>query len=425
MKYTVKETTPVKHNVEIELLAEEFDACVEEAVKEIAETLEIPGFRKGKAPANIIEQHIGSEYILSKAADIAINKNWLKYLQDSKIEAVSSPEVEIIKIAKGNPLVFKASVEILTDINLPDIKKIVESSKKEEVKITDKEVDDAIDWLRNARAVLTEKDGVAEDGDFVDFTYTISDLPETFSHLKGEQHDAFVIGKGHFIEGLETGIKGMKSGEEKEIEGKVKQQIDKLQPENMPVKIKLKISSVQKMEKPELTDEWVKTLGRFDTINALKEDIKKGITEEKKVAEVNRLRVEAMDKILEKTTIEIPPILLKREQDNLFENLKDRVNYELKIGINEYFEQIKKTEEEVKKEFEKLALDRVKRFLILHQVAKNEKIEATDEEVSNKLEEVIKQYSEEDKKNIDIQRLAILIADDITKEKIFEHLGLN
>ncbi|MFA6252599.1 MAG: trigger factor [Candidatus Paceibacterota bacterium] len=425
MKYTVKESTPVKHCVEIELPKDEFNICFNEAIKEIAENLEIPGFRKGKVPINMIEQHVGNENILSKAAEIAISKNWFKYLQETNIEAVSQPEVEVLKIAKENPFVFKATVETLSDIKLPDTKKITEGIKKEEIKTTEKEIDDAIEWLRNARAVLKDKDGPADDNDFVEFTYIIEYLPNTFSHMRGEQRDGFIIGKGHFIEGFEKEIKGMKKGEEKEIEGKIEQQLDKTQPEKMLIKAKVKITNVQKMDKPELTDEWVKTLGRFDTISALKEDIEKGIKEEKKVAELNRLRVEAMDKILEKTTIEIPPILLKREQDNLFENLKDRVNYELKLSIDEYLSQIKKTEQEIRKEFEKLALDRVKRFLILHQIAKNEKIEATDEEVATKLEEVMKQYSEEDKKNVDIQRLMILIADDITKEKIFAYLGLN
>jgi len=425
MKYTVKESTPVKHSVEIELPAEEFDAFYDDAVKEIAEVLEVPGFRKGKVPLNMIEQHVDHNHILSKATEAAISKNWLKYLEEAKLEAVSQPEVEILKIAKGNPFVFKASVEILSDLELPDVKKIAEGIKKEETKVTDKEIDDAIAWLRNARAILNEKDGPAEKQDFVEFSYELENLPDTFSHMKGSQRDGFILGKEHFIEGLEPAVLGMKKGEEKEFNGFIDQHIDKMQPEKMPVKVKVKVESVQKMDLPELTDEWVKTLGRFETVDALKEDIRKGLGEEKRVAELNKLRIEAMDKILEKTKMEIPAILLKREEDNLFENLKDRVNYELKISLEDYLAQIKKTEEEVKKEFGKLAQDRVRRFLILHQIGKNEKIAATDEEVANRLEEVIKQYPEEEKKQIDIQRLAILIADDITKEKIFAFLGLN
>ncbi|MFA5080256.1 MAG: trigger factor [Candidatus Paceibacterota bacterium] len=425
MKYTVKESTPVKHTVEIEIPAEEFDACYAEVLKEISETLEIPGFRKGKVPQNMAEQHVDQSHILSKATETAISKNWIKYLKESDIEAVSQPEVEILKVAKGNPFIFTAKVEVLSNFVLPDIKKVIEGIKKEKIEITDKEIDDAILWLRNARAILNKKDGPAEKNDFVEISFQIENLPDTFSHMRGEQKDGFILGKEHFIKGIESAILGAKEGDEKEFEGIIDQHIDKMQPEKMSVKGRVKIISVQKMDLPELTDEWVKTLGRFETIEALKEDIRKGLGEEKRIAGLNRLRIEAMDKILEKTKIEIPAILLRREEDNLFENLKDRVNYELKIGLEEYLTQIKKTEAEVKKEFERVALDRVRRFLILHQIAKNEKIAATDEEVANKLEEVIAQYGEEEKNKIDIQRLAILVADDIAKEKIFAFLGLN
>lgn len=425
MKYNVKESTPAKHVVEIELSAEEFDVFYNNALKEIAEAMEIPGFRKGKAPMDIVEQQATSEHILSQAMDAAINKNWLEYLDKSLIEAISQPEISIMKIAKGNPFIFNVSVEVLPAIDLPDVKKIAGEIKKTEINISDQEIEDALLWLRNARATLTPKDGPAEKGNFVEFSFQIENLPDTFSHLKGEQKDAFILGKNHFIEGMEDAILGMKTGEEKEFEGKIDQHLDKMQPEKMPVKVKVKINSVQLMNLPELTDEWVKTLGRFDSVSALKEDIKKGLTEEKRTAELNQQRIKAMDKILEKTKIEIPAILLKREQDNLFEELKDRINYELKISLDEYLKKVNKTEEQIRKDFESLAQDRIKRFLILHQIGKNEKIKATEEEVAKRVEEIIKQYPAEQKAQIDIQRLTFLIGDDITKEKIFAFLGLN
>lgn len=424
MKYTVKESTPVKHVVEIEVSAEDFDICYGKALKDIAEVLEVPGFRKGKIPASMVEQYVGIEKVVSEAAEKAVSDSWSQYVNESLLEFVSQPELEVLKIAKGNPFVFTASVEILSPLELPDVKKIASDTKREEIKVDDKEVEDAVSWLRNARAILTEKEEPAEKGDFIEFTFSFSDLPATFSHMNGEQKDGFIVGKTHFIEGLEEAVLGMKIGEEKKFEGKIDQKIDKQQPEKMPVNVVIKIESVQKMELPELTDEWVKTLGRLETVDALKEDIKKGLSEEKRVAEINRLRVDAIDKILEKVKFEIPAILLTREQDNLFENLKDRVNYELNITLPKYLEQIKKTEEEVKLEFEKLALDRVKRFLVLHQISKNEKIIATEEEVTEKANQIMNQYPENEKNSIDVERLKYMVTEEIVKEKIFTFLGL-
>jgi trigger factor len=411
--------------VEIEIPVEDFDAYYDEAMKEIIENIELPGFRKGKVPSNMAEKYVSPERILGEAAEKAAGKGWMDYLKESSIEAVSQPELQIVKIAKGNPFIFTASVEILSTFDLPDLKKLSSEMKKQDSEVTEKEVEDAISWLRNARAVLTEKeDSPAEKGDFAEFTFSFYDIPEAFSHLKGEQKDGFILGKGHYIEGLEESILGMKKGEEKDVEGKMTQKIDKEKDEKMSVKLKVKIDSIQKMDLPELTDEWVKSLGRFETIADLKEDIKKGLGEEKRVNEQNRMRVEIIDKIVEQVNFEIPPILLKREEDNLFESLKERVNYEMKIDLPKYFEQIKKTEEEVKKEFEKLALERMKRFLVLHQISKSENISATDEEVNGKLEELLKQYPDADKSNIDIERVRYMIADDIVREKIFAFLGL-
>lgn len=424
MKYNVKESTPIKHVVEIEISSEDFDNYFNETLRDVAQTLEIPGFRKGKTPVNMVEQHIGTEKILSEAAEKAVSESWKKYLEESSIEAVSQPDLQILKIAKGNPFVFTASVEILSPLKLPDIKKIAGEIKKEEIKVEEKEIEDALLWLRNARAILTDKAEPIEKGDFIEFTFSFNDLPDTFAHMKGEQRDGFIVGKTHFIEGLKEAVIGIKKGEEKEFQGKIEQKIDKMQPEKMPVKTKIKIESVQKMDLPELTDEWVKTLGRFDTVAALREDIRKGLAEEKRIAELNKTRIEAIDKILEKVKFEIPSILLTREQDNLFENLKDRVNHELNIALPEYLKQIKKTEEEVKTEFEKMALDRVKRFLVLHQISKNEKIISTNEEVAARMEEILKQYPENEKNNIDLERLSYMVADDIVKEKIFAFLGL-
>lgn len=425
MKYTVKENTPVKHVVEFEVPAEELDKYYNIVLQEFIENLELPGFRKGKVPASMAEQNIRSELVLSEAGEKVVSDYWKNYLEETLIEAISHPEIKIIKIAKGNPFIFTASVEILSPLKLPDVKKIASEVKKQEIKVEDKEIEDAITWLRNARATLTEKkDGVVETGDYIEVEFTFNDLPDTFSHLKGTQKDAFLVGKNNTIEGFDEAVIGMKKGEEKTFEGKMGQKIDKMQPEKMPVKINVKIVTIQKMDLPELTDEWVKSLGRLETVQALREDIKNGLTEEKKIAEINRIRAEAIDKILEKVEFEIPSILLKREEDNLMENLKERVNYEMNIDLPKYLEQIKKTEEEVKKEFEKLALERIRRFLILHQISVDEKITATEEEIKAKLDEALSHYPEEEKSKIDMNRASYMIADEIVKEKIFTFLGL-
>lgn len=425
MKYTVKESNSVKHIVEFEAPVDEIEKYYTEALASFIEELELPGFRKGKVPSSMAQKYVSEEKVLAEAAENIVSRYWRDYLKEASIEAVSQPEIQVIKMAKGNPFIFTASVEVLRDLELPDIKKIASEIKREEIKVEDREVDDAVSWLRTSRAVLTDKeDQAAEMGDYVEIDISLIEAPALFDHMKGVQRDAFILGKNNVIAGLDEAVVGMKKEEEKEFEGSISQNIDKGQPEKILVKAKVKVISVQKLNLPEINDDWVKSLGRFETVEAMREDIKKGLIEEKKVAESNRQRVEVIDKIVEKVKFEIPSVLLRREEDNLMENLKERVNYEMNIDLPKYFEQIKKTEEEVKADFKKMAEERMKRFLVLHQISKNENILASEEEVIKKVNELLSQYPGEDKSKIDIERVRYMVFDEITREKIFTFLGL-
>ncbi len=424
MNYTVKENTAVKHVVEFEIPANEFDMCYDKVMKNAVEELEVPGFRKGKAPFNVAEKYLNKERIISDTVEFIVAKTWNDYLKETKIDAISQPELQIIKVAKGNDFIFSASVEILSDIKLPDVKKISKEIKKNEIVVEPKEIEDAITWLRNSKANLNDKEGAASLGDYAEIEFTFEDIPSNFSHIKGVQRDAFILGRNNAIEGLDDGIAGMLKGEEKLIEGKINQKIDKLQPEKMPVKMNVKLINIQELDVPELTDEWVKSLGMVETVEDLKKELKNGLTEDKAKAEKDRVRVEAIDKIIEKTEFEIPQILITREEENLMENLKEKVKHEMNIELSQYFQQINKTKEEVEEDFKKVAQERIKRFLILHQISKNENIIASDEEIKARLDELLMQYPEEEKSKIDINRASYIISDEIVREKIFSFLEL-
>ena len=412
MKYEIKETTPTKKKVEIEVSTDDFNNYYNQALKEISADAEIPGFRKGKVPENMVEDRVTKDGVLSEAAEIAIRESWIEFLKESKEEAISQPQVEVIKIAKDNPLVFTAEFEILPQIELPKLDSV--KVEKKEVDVSDKEVEDAIKWIQQSRAKYSEKMTEAEDGDLVEFTFFCLSIEND-----PEKQDRIVLGKGHYIEGLEDALKGMRREEEKDFETS--------DPRKKEVKIKIhvKVDSIKKMELPEVNDEWVKGLGAFDTVEELRKDIKEGVKKDKEVAELQKLREEAIKKLAEKVEIEIPQTLVKREQDFMLNNIKERCLSELKITFEEYLKQVKKTEEEITKELEKTAKDKVKGFLVLHQIIKDEKIEATEEEVTEKIEEMLNQYpnKEEIKKTMDEAQVRLYIEDELKREKAFKLLG--
>ena len=412
MKYEIKEATATKKKVEIEVSAEDFNNYYSQTLKKISADAEIPGFRKGKVPENMVEKRVTKEGVLSEAAEIAIRESWAKFLAESKEEAISQPQVEVIKIAKGNPLVFTAEFEILPEIKLPklDSAKVEKSS----VEVTDQEVEDAIKWIQQSRAKYSEKISGAEDGDLVEFTFSCLDIEND-----PEKKDRIVLGKGHYIEGLEDTLRGMKREEVREFETQHPQE-----KKEKKIKISVKVDSVKKVEIPEVNDELVKGLG-FNTVEELKKDIREGIKKDKEIAEIQRVREESIKKLIEKTEIDVPETLIKREQDFMLNNIKERCSSELKISFEEYLKQVKKTEEEITKELEKIAKEKVKGFLVLHQIVKDEKIEVNEEEISQKLEEMLNQYpnKEEIKKTMDEAQVRLYIEDELKREKAFNLLG--
>ena len=413
MKYEIKEATATKKKVEIEVSAEDFNNYYTQTLKKISADAEIPGFRKGKVPENMVESRVTKEGVLSEAAEIAIRESWAKFLAESKEEAISQPQVEIIKIAKDNPLIFTAEFEILPEIKLPKLDSV--KVEKKEVEVTDQEVEDAIKWIQQSRAKYSEKISGAEDGDLVEFTFSCLDIEND-----PEKKDRIILGKGHYIEGLEDTLRGMKREEVGEFETRYPQEN-----KDKKIKISVKVDSVKKVEIPEVNDEWVKSLGAFNTVEELKKDIKEGIKKDKEVAEIQRVREESIKKLIEKTEIEVPETLIKREQDFMLNNIKERCLSELKINFEEYLKQVKKKEEEITKELEKIAKEKVKGFLVLHQIVKDEKIEVTEEEISQKIEEMLNQYpnKEEIKKTMDEAQVRLYIEDELKREKAFNLLG--
>jgi len=412
MTYEKKqEKNKLIYNIVVE--AEEFNKYYDEALAHIAKEIEIDGFRKGHVPLDIAKSHVDSSHILSHAVEDCISAKWFEIVSKDNIEAIKEPNIEVLKMAEGNPLEFKAEVEILPEIKLPDYKKIGKETPKKEIKIEEKEYEDAMNWLVQSRAKFFQKDGKAEKGDLIEITYNSKDIDDN-----KEKKDRFILGKGHYIEELEDELIGLSREDKKEIETK--------DPKDKKKKIILNVvvDSVQKMEIPELNDEFAKGVG-FDSVKKLEENIRNGLTQEKEMSEKQRTRTEILEKIVKETKIDVPEVLIERERDALLQNLKNRVSYELQMTFDDYLKQVKKTEEEVKKEFEKVAKERVKGFLVLHEIEKKENIVITENELSKKIEELAGQYPDKNKAMEEMKNsnARYYIEDELKRDKIFNVLG--
>jgi trigger factor len=312
---------------------------------------------------------------------------------------------------------FKAKITVLPDIELPNYQELASKIKVKEVSVDENEVLDALNYLQKTRAKFSAEDKPAEKKDFVEIEYSSSEI-DSGKLIK----DKFVLGEGGLIKDFEDSVLGMKAGEEKEAKVKFPENSTRNDLAGKEIIFKIKVISVQKMELPEINDDFAKTLGAFDTLVTLKESVKSGIHHEKTEEEKQRKRGEILDLISEKSNFEVPETLVKYEEEKLFEDLKNNVNQNFKITFEQYLATIKKTEEELKKTFTKEAEKRIKSFLILREIGKKENIEVLDEEMQEEMQKALTTYTKEQVDKIDSVQLKEYTKGVIYNEKVFQKL---
>jgi len=421
MKFSIKKLPKSQAEISVEIPSENFNEYFDKAVSELGENLEIKGFRTGKAPKNIVESKVNRDRILKTAAQIAIKESYKKIVgqltDDNKLEIISQPEVEILKLAPGNPFTFKCKVSVLPEIILPDYKKITPRVKRNEVSITEQEIEDSLVFLQKSRAKFTSLQRPAQEKDFIEIEY---ESPQVDSSKKIT--DKFILGKGRFIPGFKEKLIGMKTGEEKEFSLSFPENSLKKDLAGKEVNFKVKLKAVQKIELPEINDEFARNLGKFDNLASLKENVREELRKEKEREETQRLHNEILEIIAQKAKFEIPEVLIEFEKKRLLRNLKERINQNLKISFEDYLRSIKQSEEQFEASFLKEAQKRVKNLLILKEIGKREKITVAEEEVKEQLDKVLKNYQSGTEK-VDVFELKEYIKEVIYNGKVFQKLG--
>lgn len=419
MKNSLKKLSDSKVEILFELAWQELSPYLEKAAQELSRDLKFKGFREGKAPREFVEKEFGEGKVLAQAAELAVKDNYPKFVSEKKLEVIAPPQVEILKLAKDNPFSFRVKVDVLPEIKLPDYKKIASETSQKEVSVEDKEVNQALNWLRKSKSEFKDLAREAQKGDFLEIKYQ---SPQ----LEGGKvfEDSFEMAKGHFVPGFEENLQGMKKGEEKEFT--VPFPKDYLQKElaGKQVNFKVKVKRVSQAIFPEINDDFARSLGKFENLDNLKKNIKEGISQEKEMAEKGRRRGEILEKIAERTEFEVPPSLVSLETERMLNDLKNKVAKELKIPFQDYLSKVKKrSEEELKKSLIEQAKKKVKNFLLLRQIGKKEEVKVSQEEVEAAVNGFLQNYpAEQDKKEVDPERLKEYYRGVIYNEKVFQKL---
>ncbi len=343
MKHTIKKLPKSEIAIEVVVPADIFESYREKALTRAGEHVELPGFRKGKVPKNILEKELNPMMLLEEMADIAVNEHFPKILTEEKIDAIGRPAITITKIAKGSDLEFTATVAVLPEVTLPDYKKIAAKENKnvEDAAVSDDELDGAIKELKKRR----KHDEI---------------------HKSGETHD-----HGEFE----------------------KQEFDAT-----------------------LTDEYVKELGAFESVDAFKEKFRENIKGEKAGRNREKIRVATLEAIGNETKIELPGVLVENELENLINRLRADIA-QAGMEFDAYMKHIKKTEADMRADLLPDAEKRAKMELIMMEIAKAENLKPSDENIETETKRLIQTYQDADP-----LRARMYIAHMLMNEEIFKFL---
>jgi trigger factor len=368
MQITIKKLD--KSEVEIIGVLEtaEFEKYEDKALVKIGERLELPGFRKGKAPASKIKENIPEMEILEEMAEAALSENYIKILEENKIDAIGRPEIAITKIAKGSPLEFKIVTAVLPEMKLPDYKKIAktENSKEEfnkEIIVDEADVEKTILELRKMRAQQAR--GVDHAG---------------HEHMTEEEH-----AKAH----------------EDKSDGTESQDAPKEIPES---------------EYPVFDDAFAKTFGEFATAEAFREKIRSNMKMEKEIELKDKIRLSIIEELVKQTDTIIPEILIGSETDKIMYRLQADIE-NAGFKFEDYLKQINKTEDDLRKEWHTDAEKRAKVQMIIHTISEKENLKPTEEEVIKDVTQITTMY-----KDADPNRARAYVEQMLENEKVFKFL---
>ncbi len=408
--------------IEINFSDQDLFPYKEKVLKVLQENLEIKGFRKGKAPLELVEKNFSPTEIYEKALKEAIEDIYPQILNENKIKALGFPEIEVLKLIPNQEAQVKIAVSYLQDFTLPDYKEIAKDVKKEkkEVNINQKEIDEAINFILNSYASFEPIDKEAKKGDLVTIDYQIFEGENLIKNGE-EKNYSFFLGNGHFLPGFEEQIENMKKNEEKEFSLKVPENWPEESLRNKELKVKVTLKEVKEKKLPVLDENFLKKLGDFQSKEELENVLKESLKIQKENKERDRIRILMLERLIEKTQISIPKILIDIEIERMIEELKMSLE-DIQLTFEEYLQQIKKTEEELREGFKELALKRVKARLILEKISETENIQISEEEKNKKAEEIYYSLREEEQKKINPFALKDYAEEVLRNEKVFELL---
>lgn len=374
MKSTVESLSPTKVKLIVEVPFEELKPSLDAAYKSIASQITVPGFRKGKIPPQVIDQRVGRGPVLEEAINDALPKLYSQAVSDNQVKAIGRPEVDVTEFNDKESLQFSAEVEVRPEITLPDLEGL--EAEVEDIAISDDEVDEQIEGLRQRFGSLNPVERAVQDKDFITL-----DLSASKDGEKVEEAQAtglsYQVGSGQLLDGLDEAVIGLNAGEKKTfvtqlVGGALK---------GDDVDVEVTVTAVKEQELPELDDEFAQTASEFDTAEELTADVRTRLERGKRLEQAGEARDAVLEKILTLVDVPVPEGLLTDELAARKENLEQQLGYS-GMTMEQFLEGEEQTQEEFDEDLKKRSEDAIKAQFVLDLVAEQQELSVNDQELT-------------------------------------------
>lgn len=376
----------------VEVSAEKVEKAIQAAYQKEKKNINIPGFRKGKAPRQLIEKMYGKEVFYNEALDNLLPVSYAEALEECDEEIVSRPQISIEQIESGKPLIFTATVAVKPEVTLGEYKGI--QVEKAPIEVLDEEIEAEITKEREANArTITVDDRAVADGDIITLDYAGSVDGVAFEGGTAENQE-LTIGSGRFIPGFEEQLVGVAIGEEKNVEVTFPEEYHAKELAGKAAVFKCVVHGIKVKELPEVDDEFAQEVSEFETLDAYKEDIKARLLKDKE-ADAKRIKEDAViQKIVDGSTMEIPDAMVEFQTEQMLEEFEQRIQMQ-GLSIDQYFQITGMSVENYKEQMKPRATQNIQSRLVLEAVAKAENLEATEEDLEAEMTRMADMYKME------------------------------
>ncbi|MDH7579106.1 MAG: trigger factor [Bacillota bacterium] len=423
MRATLERIEKNQVSLQIEVEADHVEEALEKAYRKVVRKVSIPGFRKGRVPRPILEARLGKQVLYEEALEMLLPQAYQEAVEETAIDPIDQPKIDVVQLEAGQPLIFKATVEVLPEVKLGQYKGV--AAVMPEVKVGDDEVELHLKMLQQRHARLVDAgESAVDDGDIAVLNYeaTVNGKPEP--RLSGQER-AVEVGSGKFIPGFEAHLLGAKAGEEKEFTLILPSLFNIADLAGKEVLFKVKIASVKRKELSPLDDEFARDVSECSTLAELKTQIRNKLEE---MGHLNAKRIftqRVVEKVVPQAEVEIPDVLVTRQVEKEYAQFAQGLALQ-RMDLDQYLRLVNKDLETLKADFEARARDTVKERLVLGAIAKAEGLKVAPEELEEEIKNLSAQYGleyHELRKNLEEKEQLGAIEDGVLMEKVQKFLS--